>query len=187
MADRTVARRYAKAFIELARETGEVDALLGDLQRVGELVGSNGGELLGALSNPVFTVEERKAVLGAILPRANVRPMTRNLLMLLLDKGRFQDFSAVLSVYSDMADEQASRQRVTVETAEPLTPQLEAEVRASLERVTGKAVILDTVVNPDLIGGMVARVGSKVYDASVRARLEDIRTRLIRAQVPAEA
>jgi F-type H+-transporting ATPase subunit delta len=187
MGDRSIARRYAKALIDVAGEANQVEAITNDLARLAEASRNNGGELFHALSNPVFTVDERKHVLDAVLSRLGVQRTTRNVLMLLLDKGRFNALPEVAEEYAAMADSRANRARVVVETAEPMSPQLEAEVRASLERVTGKAVVLQTRVNPDLIGGMVARVGSKVYDASIRARLEDIRQKLVRAQLPAEA
>ena len=98
----------------------------------------------------------------------------------MLDKGRLSSLPELVEAYREMADAKAGRARVAVETAEPLSAELEAEVRKSLEKVTGKTVILDVSVNTALIGGMVARVGGKVYDASVRARLEQLRQTLLR-------
>ena len=86
-----------------------------------------------------------------------------------------------------MADALGGRVRVLVQTAEPLQGAMEAEVRATLEQVTGKQVILQTEIVPELIGGMIARVGSKVYDASIRTRLEHLKLNLITTQTPAEA
>jgi F-type H+-transporting ATPase subunit delta len=187
MADRTVARRYARAFIEIADEHGAIDRLNGELEAFLASSRAEGGELFNALANPVFTVAERIAVLQAVLPRLRVHPLTSNLLCLLVEKGRFSNIPEITEIFGSLADERAGRARVLVETAEPMSAQLEAEVRAALERVTRKQVVLETHVDKSLIGGMVAHVGSKVYDASVRARLEDIRQRLIAGQVPAEA
>jgi F-type H+-transporting ATPase subunit delta len=187
MADRKIARRYAKAFLDVAQEADATDWLLRDVVAFAAVANQNGGELYDALSNPVFKVEERKAVLGAVLAKLESHPLARNLLMLLIEKGRFAELQFIAEAYGDMADERAGRVKVVVETAAPITGGLEAEVRAALERTTGKQVILETRTNPALIGGMVARVGSKVYDASVRSRLDDIRRRLIEAQVPAES
>lgn len=183
MGDRTIARRYATAFIEVAAERDAVDQLLGDLERLAELVVAHDGMLLHVLSNPVFLVEERRNVLVEALKRAKAVSLTRNLAHLMLDKNRLASLPEVLEAYREMADARSGRARVLVETAEALSPQLEAEVRASLEQVTGKKVILDVSVNPDLIGGMVARVGGKVYDASVRARLEQLRQTLLRTPI----
>jgi F-type H+-transporting ATPase subunit delta len=187
MADRSVARRYAKALIDLATEYRGIEKVHQDLRNVLALVEANNAQLLNALSNPVFTVAERRSVLSELLPRTGASGLTRNTLMVLLEKGRFNDLPAIAEVYADMADGLFNRTRVVVETAEAMGPQLEAEVRAALSRVTGKEVVIQSVIKPELIGGMVARVGSRVYDASVRSQLEGLRQKLLQAQIPAEA
>lgn len=187
MDDRTVARRYAVAFIDLGRERDAIEQLLGDLDRLVSLVNADGHRMLDALANPAFRIDERRGVLKDVLGRAKACSLTRNLCHLMLDRNRLGALPEVLVAFREMADANANRARVQVETAEPLSPQLEAEVRAALERVTGKSVILNLSVNPDLIGGMVARVGGKVYDASVRARLEHLRQTLTRASLPENA
>jgi F-type H+-transporting ATPase subunit delta len=93
----------------------------------------------------------------------------------------------IAQAYRAQADERAGRVKVSVTTAEPMSPQIEAEVRTALEASTGKTVTLEAHVDPDLIGGMVARVGGKVYDSSIRTRLLDIRQSLIVSRSPAEA
>jgi F-type H+-transporting ATPase subunit delta len=180
----SIARRYAVAFLDLGRERNAIDQLLGDLERLVDLVNADGGRLIAALANPSFSVNERRGVLTEVLVRTKACSITRNLAHLMLDRNRLAALPQVLAVFREMADVQANRARVHVETAEPLSPQLEAEVRSALERLTGKQVVLDLSVNPDLIAGMVARVGGKVYDASVRARLDNLRQTLNRAQLP---
>ncbi len=187
MAERTIARRYARAFVEIAQESGAVEALGADLDKVLAVALAHEGRLLAVLSNPVFTIDERRAVLQGIVPRLGVGQMTSNLLFVLLEKGRFGLLPEVAAMYHGYADEHAGRVRVTVETAEPLTAQLESEVIASLERLTGKQVIVETQVDPTLIAGIVARVGSRVYDASLRTRLENIQQRLLSTRIPAQA
>src|SRR5688572_6046308 len=120
MADRMVARRYARAFLGVAVEQDKVGPLADDLQRVVDTGRANGGELFHALSNPAFTVEERKAVLRSVLERLGVQQLTKNLLQLLLDKGRFPIVEDLASTYLEIADEQRGRQRVVVETATPM-------------------------------------------------------------------
>lgn len=187
MADRAIARRYATAFIELAAESRQIDALGADLGKALASCRANQGQLLDLLANPVFTLDERGAVLAAVLPRLGLNPLTANLLRLLLDKGRFGLLAEVVEAYEAFADERAGRVRVHVKTAEPLTPQLEAELRMALEKSTGKSVLLASSVDPSLIGGMTATLGDTVYDASARARLERLRQVLLSTQPPAEA
>lgn len=188
MADRAIARRYATAFIDLAQEANAIDAFAADLGTALEACRANDGELNAVLANPVFTTEERRRVLDAIIPRLGLKhQLTANLLRLLLDNGRFALLADVVATYAEFADERQGRVRVAVQTAEPMSPQLEAEIRAAFQRMTGKSVLLDATVEPALIGGLTARIGSKLYDASVRARLDAVRKRLLDAQPPAEA
>lgn len=183
MADRAIARRYAKAFIELAAEQGVTDQLLGDIQRLHEATSANNGQLMAMFSNPVFSTDEQKAVFQAILPKLGLHPLSRNLVNLLIDKRRFALLPDLVVVGQDLADELAGRQRVRVETATPVGPQFENELRDILGRLTGKQVVLELAVRPDLIGGMVAYIGGKVYDASIKARLESLRQNLLRNTV----
>ena len=184
MADLATARRWATAFLDLAAEDNRIDELGAELSAVREAFAGPG---LYALSNPVFTLDERRAALDAILSKGSVGGLTANLLRLMLDKGRFAILGDVVDVYLANADERAGRLRVVVETAFPLTAQLEGEIRAALEKATGRTVVLEPRVDESLIGGLVARVGSRVYDASVRTRLRELQHRLTSSQVPAEA
>ncbi len=187
MAENAVARRYAQAMIEIAADAGAVDVVGQDLQRFADLLKAHDGMLGAALGSPVFTVDERRAVLDQVLPRLGLNKLTENLLRLANDKRRFGLIGDIAAAYAAMADDRAGRARVVVQTAEPLTPQLEAEVRAALEAATGKTVILHAEVKPELIGGMVARVGDKVYDSSIRTLLEQMKGALLGSQLPAQA
>src|SRR5690606_11645419 len=104
MADRTIARRYARAFVELAKESDSVEPLTSDLDRVLAAATANGAQILGVLSNPVFTTGERRAVLEQIVPRLGVSALTRNLLFVLLDNGRFGLLPEVVSLFHGYAD-----------------------------------------------------------------------------------
>ncbi|MEQ1501869.1 MAG: ATP synthase F1 subunit delta [Myxococcota bacterium] len=181
-----VSRRYAQALIELASEADVVEKVGVDLDTfVRAAVGEHGeqGELQSALASPVFTVEERRAVLDKVLGKIKVHKLTKNLLRLVNDKHRMALLGSIADAYRAMADDREGRARATIESAEELSPALEAEVRSALEAVTGKTVVLRTVVRPELIGGLVARVGDKVYDSSLRTRLELLRQNLLRSPV----
>ena len=187
MPDVSVARRYAQAMIELASEAGVVDRVGQDLATFVALLDANDGLLRNALFNPVFTTEERQGVLDQVVPRLGLHELSANLIFLVNDKSRLPYLGDIASNYGDLADERAGRVKVEVATAEPMSPQIEAEVRAALEKATGKSVILSTHVDKALIGGMVARVGGKVYDSSLRTRLRNMRQALLRSPVVAEA
>lgn len=181
MADRAIARRYAQAFIELAGDK-KADKFGDELTGFLGIANANDAALFTALANPVFTLTERRAALDAVLSKLKMDALTGNLIKLLLEKGRFGLLPEVVASYQSLADNKAGRARVKVTTASPLTGAMETELRASLEKTTGKTVILESDVDPSLIAGMIARVGSTVYDSSIRSRLRDIKTNLLISQ-----
>ena len=138
------------------------------------------GELRQALTNPGLTTFERKGVLDGVLTKLSLDSDTANFLRLLVDKNRFAAFDGIARSFSEMADDLAGRARATVSTATELTADMQKTVQEALEASTGKTVQIDFQVDPGLIGGMVAQVGDISYDASVRARLEDLQSALIR-------
>ncbi len=180
MANGSIARRYARAFIALGQENNKTDTLSGDLQTFGAVLNSSDGQLKQALSNPGLTAIERKAVLNAVLDKLSLDTDSANFLRLLVDKNRFAEFDGITRSFNEMADQLAGRARAVVTTAAELNAAMKKTVQDALEASTGKTVEIDFQVDPGLIGGMVAQVGDISYDASVRARLEDIQSALIR-------
>lgn len=187
MSDLSVARRYARALLDAASEGDAAERIATDLRAVLDTLSSEGGQLLEALANPVFSVEERQGVLGAVLARLDVHPLTANVLKVVADRGRFGSLPGVLEAYQELLDERAGRVRVQVRTVKPLSDALAERVRAAFATATGKEVVLETSLDPSLLGGLVARSGGRVYDASLRTRLEDLKHRLIHAQALPEA
>lgn len=178
MVEGSIGRRYAKALMELAREEGRIDAILGEIERFHAFCHAGDGALAAALQNPVVTHVERASLLTTLLPRLGLSTTTANFLRLLSDKDRMAALADVVREYQALADVAANRVRATVTTAAPLDAAMTAEVKAALEHTTGKTVVLDSKVDPNLLGGMVARVGSVVYDASLRGRLDRLQLSL---------
>lgn len=172
MADAALSRRWARALVELAREDAAVDRIGQDLDTLAQTLDLEGGMLRRALENPGITVTERRGVLDAVLSRLDLHPYVKNFLRLLIDKGRFSALPGIRTEYRSMADELAGRVQATVSSARPLDAAMAEQVRAALRQATGREVIVDFQVDPSLIGGIVAKVGDTVYDASIRARLQ---------------
>ncbi|MCB9685390.1 MAG: ATP synthase F1 subunit delta [Alphaproteobacteria bacterium] len=184
MGSEVLALRYAQAMVEVADEMpGASEAMARDLDAFMALMDRDGRQLGAALESPVFTVEERRAVLEQLLPKLGLHPLTANLIRLVNDKRRFPQLHDIADAFRDLTDERAGRARVTVQTAQALSPELEGEVRTALEKATGKTLILTTEVRPELIGGLVAKIGDKVYDSSLRTRLDQIKQALLRAPI----
>jgi F-type H+-transporting ATPase subunit delta len=176
----SLARRYAKALLELAQEAGTADAIGVQLDALVS-VSSSGGEgatLLEVMSNPGFTPSERKGVLESLLPRLGLAPLLQNFVRLVLDKDRFAAMPDIAREYRALADAAAHRVRATVTTATPASAALQKEIAAALSSATGKNVVLEARVDPSLLGGLVARVGDKLIDASLRTRLESLQVAL---------
>lgn len=180
MADGTIARRYAKALVALGQEEGGItDALTQELEEVLQALQAHEGQLFDALCHPALSPNERKAVLDAILPKLKVQPLLQNFLRLVLDKQRFSLLPAIAADARRQADDLAGRARAVVTTAAKMTAKMEKEVQSTLEKATGKKILLEAQIDPSLIGGMVAQVGGKVFDASVKTRLSELRQQLL--------
>lgn len=182
MSEARVASRYADALIEIAAEGNRVDEVGHELARIAELFAANDHQLGTFIGSPVFTSDERAAVLDQVIPRLGLHPQTVNLVKLMNVNGRLGVFSALIHRYNELADAHNGRVRVSVTTAEALTPALESEIRAALEQTTGKTVLVEHTIDPSLIGGMIARVGGTVYDSSLRTRLASLKHALTVAE-----
>lgn len=179
MADGSLARRYAKALIELGDEHTAVERIADDLHTFAAVLDLDDGALRSAMENPGFSIAERRGVLEQVLPKLGQHALVSNFIKLLLDKNRFTALSEITRAYDAMADERAGRVRATVSTAHELSPAMAAEVEAALAASTGKTVVVRFETDPSLIGGIVAKIGDLVIDASVRARLEQVRQKLL--------
>lgn len=187
MAEAALARRYARALAELGQKHDIVDTLGGDLATFSDILDLGDGQLRAALENPGVTGTQKRAVLDAVLGKLSLHAMSANFLRLIVDKGRFLEFDGMRAAYGRMADELAGRVQAEVRTARALDASMQAEVQAALSKTTGKQVAVTWTVDPALIGGLVAHVGDKVYDASVRARLDAMQRSLIAGGGGAEA
>lgn len=175
---RTVSLRYAKALFSLAEAAGHVEAVAGELDRVLE-VADNHAEFDQVLSRPLHPASERRAVLAAVGRELSLSPIVANFCQFLIDQRRSQELRTIREEYVRLAEEAAGRVRGEVVSAAPLSDaQLDA-LRRSLSARTGRSVDLDVRVDPELLGGVVARVGDLMFDGSLRSRLEGLRSDLL--------
>jgi F-type H+-transporting ATPase subunit delta len=178
MAAGSVSRRYARALFSMGVDRGTFEQLGKELDAFSDLWTSS-AELRQALENPVFKASEKRNVLQTLLPRVAPSPDVQKFIVLLLDRRRLHGVAAIARAYREMVDDHTGRVRAHVTSAQPLAaPELE-RVRQSLAKRTGKQVILESSVDPTLIGGLVARVGDLVLDGSVRTQLGTLRDKLL--------
>jgi F-type H+-transporting ATPase subunit delta len=174
----TMSRRYARAIFDIGVTKGLYEAFATELDALAEVYGGS-PELRQTLINPVFRLDQRRSILEKILPRVAPSREVRNFALLLLERSRISELPGIARAYRELVDEKLGRVRATVSSAKPLDPATQTAVQRALEKRTGKRVVLSTSVDPDLIGGIVARVGDLVLDGSLRTRLETLKSRIL--------
>ncbi len=171
-----IARRYAQAAFEVARERGQVEGWLNELERLVELLeGTEAGAFLAA---PHIPFEAKQQFIGQAL--AGFLPEVRNLVLLLVRRRRIRLLRRIFEEFSQLANEYRGVVVAEVTSAVPLEDADKAVIIRQLSELTGKRVILRTRVDPAILGGLIVRVGDKLIDGSVRTRLERLREALIR-------
>jgi F-type H+-transporting ATPase subunit delta len=180
MVNVSLARRYARALIEVAKERAGLDAVQAQLDALAQVVRES-SELGDLLKNPEYSRAERWAALQAVMNALGaVETPLQNFIRLLVDRDRIAYLGDIARVFRDMADSLAGRVRGRVTAATPLPEDSMTAIKKGLERLTDRQVILEASVEPELLGGVMARVGSTVYDGSLRSRLEELRQELKR-------
>jgi F-type H+-transporting ATPase subunit delta len=173
----SIARRYAKALFSLALETDRVEAWADALLALKGAVAAS-PELRDVLENPVYSKEQRRAVVASLASRLALEPGPTSLLALLGDRNRLLHLSALVDHFRDLADGHLGRVRAKVTSAVALPEDAAQAIALRLAASTGARVLLDRAVDPGLLGGVVAQVGSLVYDGSLRTQLEALRRKL---------
>ena len=179
MTSQVIAKRYAKALFEVAKDDGKLKAYGDEIADIAKLLADN-HELKQALLNPAIGVIEKKDLWSAILKRLELAPMSYNFLMVLMDHSRLSQLNGVVASYFELLDEDQGIKRATVKTAVPLKEDMLQRLTKSLEALAKARIIVDVKEDPSLIGGLTAQIGDLVFDGSVKnelARLKDSLTR----------
>jgi F-type H+-transporting ATPase subunit delta len=172
-----VARRYAQALLELGAEQGNLDKLVEDLGTIA-IAWETSHELRNALENPLVSHTAKKAVIAELSEQIGAAPTTRHALLLLVDRRRTKTLPYIARTLRELADARKGVVRAEVTTAAPLSDAYYARLQAQLEKMTGKRVVVDRVTDPSLIAGVVTRIGDRIFDGSLRTRLQTLRDSL---------
>ena len=173
MATEEVVRGYAEALFRIVQAEGELDRVEDELFRFGKLLESQ-HELKQALSDQSIDRAQRLKVLEELLAD-KVSPHTLSLLAFVVEQGRARQLPQILDQLSDLAAEARQSVVAEVRTAVPLDDDQQAQLAESLSKATGKKVEIKALVDPSVVGGVVAKVGDTVIDGSVRRRLEQLK------------
>jgi F-type H+-transporting ATPase subunit delta len=179
MTSRAAATRYARAIFDVARaEQVDLDAVMRDLAGFAALM--QGHEALQrALTNPAIPAARKRGVVDGLLAQAGVTEVVAKTLRLLADRDRLAIVPEITHAFEQRLMDHRQVVRAQLRTAMALPVDRVEALRAGLRQATGRDVQLETLVDPSIIGGAVARIGSTVYDGSVTTQLQKLKDSLI--------
>jgi len=177
MPSRASAARYARALFDVALKESDPVGVERDLAAFAGLMSGN-AELHGALTNPAVPASAKHRIAEALGTRLNAAPPARKLFLLLADRDRLGIVPDLLAIYRERLMEHQQVVRAEVTTAAPLSPERATQIEQQLAALTGRKVDMKTSVDPAIIGGVVTRIGSTVYDGSIATRLAKLKEKL---------
>lgn len=173
----TAAHRYAKALFGLAKDEHRHREVRNEIETLASLF-QESRELRDALLTPLHPANERKAALGEIAGRVSASPLVRNFVSYLIDQRRLIDFAGIVEAYAELADQAEGMLTAQVVAASAMDDRRKDRLRRALSERTGQEVRLEIEIDPELIGGAVAKVGDLVFDGSLRTQLTQLRSNL---------
>jgi F-type H+-transporting ATPase subunit delta len=177
MNEGSIARRYAKALMAIGLERGTSEQLSREVRSLAAAIKSS-PELAITLTSPAFSRSVREQVLRAVLQRIGASPDVLSFTRLLLDRERVAQIPSISRELDRLSDERAGRIEAVVSSAAPLAPAQEQELLRRLEAMSGKKVQMKVALDPQLLGGVVVKLGDVVYDGSLRTQLQRMREEL---------
>jgi F-type H+-transporting ATPase subunit delta len=175
-----VASRYARALVDVVLAPAsrvEPSRILSDLRSFQELLAAS-PELTSALESPAVKRPRKRGVIDRLAKQLDFAPVARNFLLVLVDHRRLPELGGVLAAFEKIVDERLGRLQVDVASASALQPLQQQALAQRIQTITGKNVRLNVTVDGDLMGGIVLRLGSTVYDGSVRGQLDSLARQL---------
>jgi F-type H+-transporting ATPase subunit delta len=171
-------KRYARALVGLAADAAAVDRMAKDLK---DFAASweDSRNLRAMFENPSVAQATRANILRDIAAQTGMQDSVRDLLLLLSDRQRLRHVGEVADAFAEIAEARSGKVRAEVTTASALPQSYFAELERILREVTGKQVVLASRVDPTLIGGVVTRIGDRVFDGSLKSRLSELKEELL--------
>ena len=178
MSVQTVARRYATALADVVTARGEARQVQEELS-AWEMMMQTTPMLMEVIRNPTIPYEQKRKVLTSLIERTRVRQTTANFLQVLLRNQRLTELGEVNRRFAQVLDERSGVVSAEVTTARDVPEREQEALRAKLTMMTGKQVRLSFTTNEELIGGIVTRIGSTIYDGSVRTQLQQVKEKMV--------
>lgn len=178
MSVETVARRYATALADVVIKTGETNSVQTELKTWENMIISN-SQLLDAFSNPSIAHDNKEKVLENLIEKTKPTKTTANFLRVLLRNSRLTEISEINARFVSVLEERSGVIAAQITSARPLSDAEKADLQANLNKLTGKNVSPNFEIDENIIGGVITRVGSTVYDGSVKTQLENLKEQLV--------
>ncbi|MBX7054129.1 MAG: F0F1 ATP synthase subunit delta [Pyrinomonadaceae bacterium] len=178
MSTETVARRYSAALADVVLQTGDVDTVKAELAGWHQIFDEN-PDLTNVFSNPAISHVNKEKLLEELLAKSQPSKTTANFLRILLRNDRINEIGEIHNRFASVLEERKGVVSAEITSARELPESERAAFQANLEKLTGKKVNIKFVTNSDIIGGVVTRIGSTVYDGSVRTKLDSLKEQLI--------
>ncbi|QIB34058.1 F0F1 ATP synthase subunit delta [Ancylobacter pratisalsi] len=170
-----VAGRYATALFELARDAGVIDAVKADLERFGALIAES-DDLKRLVRSPVFSSEEQERAVAALLAKVGIEGLSANFFKTVAANRRLFTVESIMRGFNELVAAHNGEVTADVTVAQPLSDAHAATLKQALDAMTGKDVKLVVEVDASLLGGLKVKLGSKLVDASLKTKLNSIRT-----------
>jgi F-type H+-transporting ATPase subunit delta len=176
---RIIAKKYARALLGVGLNDRNYEALGQDLDKMADLLGES-RDLRVVLRSPAFPKSARKTIARKVGERLGLTTTTVTFIEFLIHRRRMDHFFLITKTYRDLCDEVAGRTRVTLAIPLELPSNLVREIKSLTASMTGKEVILSLEKDPSLIGGVLMKIGSVVYDGSLRSQMAKLKDTLCR-------
>jgi len=176
-----IARRYAKALILIGKEDGQAERYREELDGLIALLNDN-PDFEQTINNPLFDSAKRKKLFLTVLNSLEVSQVMKAYLNLIFSKHRFNQIRAISEYYCKLADELQGIVRADLVSATELSSDTYDQIRQALATMTGKDVVIETHQDPDIIGGIVTKIGDLVLDGSIKTQLKNMRESLKRGE-----
>jgi F-type H+-transporting ATPase subunit delta len=177
---RELIRGYATALFQIAEAEGALERVSDELFRFAKALDQN-HELRSALTDIAIPVERKRAVVAELLGE-RASPLTLNILEFVVSQGRARELSEIVASLVELASQARQQVLAEVRSAVPIDDDLRQKLADALGRATGKHVDVKVIVDPSVMGGLYAKVGDQVIDATIRHRLEELREQLAKVR-----
>lgn len=170
-----IAGRYATALFEMARDGGQLDAVAKDLAALNALLAES-ADLRRLVRSPVFSREDQSRAIAAVMEKAGFGELVRRFIGVTAQNRRLFVLGDIIAAFTKLLSHHRGELVAEVASAEPLSEQQLAQLKSALSSAAAGNVVLQARVEPDLIGGLVVKLGSRMIDASIRAKLNSLKS-----------